>query len=215
MKIFLSIGLGIITGLLWIYWLMLPAEANEEVKEEVKQKEVSIVHNWRPKDSIVQEYVQYAYAISNDIHFVATLDAENGRRDPTRQSQVPDKKRWMSNNWKEDSRGFCQLHRRRHKNIVDDPRFTSDWKRQMEQCYNKYKWWTKFYWYYNRHKSLWRFTITQSNAGVVPHKQAVLNYYAKAVEATKTRQTLSEQLEKAKVNEVKARGDCIENKQCQ
>jgi len=38
--------------------------------------------------------------------------------------------------------------------------------------------------------------------------------YQKAVEATKTRQTLSEQLEKAKTTEVKARGDCIENKQC-
>lgn len=226
MRIFLSVTLWVITGLLWIYWLMLPAEAKEEVKE-VKQKEVSIVHNWRPKDSIVQEYVQYAYKISwNDIDFVATLEAENWTRDPKKQSNIHqyyDKEKWKNvmcnkanwNSWckREESYWFCQMMKKFHPQVKDE-RFFTDPKRQLETCYAKYKWWTKFYWYNVRHKVINRFTFTQSNAGIVTQKQAVLNYYAKAVEATKTRQTLSEQLDKAKTTEVKARGDCKTSKQC-
>lgn len=201
--------------------------AKEEVRE-VKQKEVSIVHNWRPKDSIVQEYVQYAYKISwNDIDFVATLEAENWTRDPKKQSNVHmyyDKEKWKNvmcnkanrNSWckREESYWFCQMMKKFHPQVKDE-RFFTDPKRQLETCYAKYKWWTKFYWYNVRHKVIKRFTFTQSNAGVVnTHKQAVLNYYAKAVEATKTRQTLSDQLEKAKTTEVKARWDCKTSKQC-
>lgn len=132
----------------------------------------TITHKGYANDSVVQEYVRYAYDISDwDLDFVAMLDAENGKRDPKRQSQVPDKKRWMSANGREDSRGFCQLHRRRHKNIVDDPKFFTDWKRQMEQCHKKYKWGTRFYWYDVRHKTKGRFVIWQSNEWVVEYDE--------------------------------------------
>lgn len=128
----------------------------------------TITHKGRPSDSTVQEYVDYAREISNwDIDFIATLEAENGRRDPKRQSLVPDNKRGMSANGREDSRGFCQLHRRRHKNIVDDPRFFSDPKRQLDQCRTKYKWWTKFYWYNVRKPLKSRFAIGQAYSGSV------------------------------------------------
>ena len=101
----------------------------------------------------MQEYVQYASKISGgDIDFLATLDAENGTRDPKRQSSVWSyydraakrnvicRKNNRDNRCRrEDSRGFCQQDRRRHSKTVDDPRFFTDPKRQIETCYKKYK----------------------------------------------------------------------------
>jgi len=123
----------------------------------------TITHLWYSEDSIVQEYVRYAFSISNnDLDFVAMLDAENWRWDPHRQASVPDNRPWMSQNGREDSRWFCQLHRRRHRYIVDDERFWNDWKRQLDQCYNKYKWWTRFYWYDVRHLRKKLFQINET-----------------------------------------------------
>lgn len=105
-----------------------------------------IRHWWFPEDSIVQSYVQYAWDISNgDMDFITTLEAENGLRNPQRQSEV------RKNGVREDSRGFCQLHRAWHSAIVDDARFKTDPYWQLEQCYNKYLAGTKFYWYFVRH----------------------------------------------------------------
>ena len=80
------------------------------------------------------QYVRYASEISNnDLDFLATLNAENGLWDPKRRSSF------------EDSWGFCQFHRAWHSKTVDDPRFFSDPKWQLDQCWRAYKGGTRFY----------------------------------------------------------------------
>ena len=112
-----------------------------------KPTDRKIRHTGRPEDNVVQLYVNMAWEVSGgDWDFIRTLEAENGVRNPHRQSWV------ISKSWvREDSRWFCQLHRAWHSDIVDDPRFWESPKRQMEQCWKKYKWWTRFYGYDVRH----------------------------------------------------------------
>ena len=119
-----------------------------------KPTERKIYHRWRPEDNVVQLYVNMAREISNgDRDFIRTLEAENGTRNPYKQSGVVSK--WV----REDSRWFCQLHRNWHSDIVDDNRFWESPKRQMEQCRLKYKWWTRFYGYDVRYKVKDRFEL--------------------------------------------------------
>ncbi len=97
-------------------------------------------------DSNATKIINYAYKISNwDMDFILTLKAENWAFDMYKQSNVV--KNWI----KEDSRGLCQLHRKRHKE-VDTKEFWESRQYQIELCYKKYSWWTKFYWYYVREK---------------------------------------------------------------
>lgn len=82
---------------------------------------------------MVQDYVRYAYKISGgDLDFVATLEAENGRRDPYRQSDV------VSNGKREESYGFCQMMRKYHPE-VNEKKFWEDPYYQLDVCYRKYK----------------------------------------------------------------------------
>lgn len=96
-----------------------------------------------------------------DRDFIYTLDAENWQRNPHRQSSVPDNNPKTSSNGKEDSRGFCQLHRAWHSDVVDNPLFRENPKRQLEQCWYKYKNWTRFYGYDVRHKVKERFALIE------------------------------------------------------
>jgi len=107
------------------------------------------------KDTEATKIINYAYYdVSNkDMDFVLTLKAENWWFNMYQQANA------RSNGKREDARWLCQLHRNRHKNIVDDKRFWNSWKWQVEQCYKKYKGGTKFYWYYvrNKYKNLFYF----------------------------------------------------------
>lgn len=230
MKIFLSIGLGIITGLLWIYWLMLPAEAKEEVKEEIVQyktdrethlynkveKTVDLPWFWDYQDLLASYAYNTCKKVISDTgkysceNLVKTWNAENWwwKWNATNTANKNGTHDW----W------LCQLNSAYHLKFIKSERFENPLA-QLDYCLQvrvdaKNKGKMPWYAYNVRHKRDRGITFKGSNAGIVTHKQAVLNYYAKAVEATKTRQTLYEQLEKAKVTEVKARGDCIENKQC-
>lgn len=115
-----------------------------------------ILHTGYPEGSIVQLYVNMAWQISEwDWDFIWTLDAENWQRNPHRQSE-------QYQNWiREDSRWFCQLHRAWHSSVVDDPRFWESPERQLKKCWEKYKWWTRFYGYDVRHKVKDRFVIIE------------------------------------------------------
>lgn len=93
-----------------------------------------ITHKGFPSDSIVQDYVQYAWEISDkDLNFLTMMDCENGTRDTHRRGDGG------------KSLGLCQLHGYRHKEVFD-PEFKSDWKLQINICYEKWKYGTKFYW---------------------------------------------------------------------
>jgi len=96
-----------------------------------------------PLDSDATKIVNYAYKVSWwDMEFIQTLKAENWAFDIHLQSRVPDP-RWP--NGREDSRWLCQLHRTRHSDVVDSKEFWESWKYQVDICWQKYKWWTKFY----------------------------------------------------------------------
>ena len=96
-----------------------------------------------PEDSLANKIWTYAYELdpTNWKEFMTVLKCENWNFDMYLQSSVIDE-----NGNREPSYWFCQMHRKRHSAIVDNPLFWSDWKRQVEQCYNKRKGWTKFYW---------------------------------------------------------------------
>jgi len=116
----------------------------------------NILHKWYPTDSIIQEYVNYAYDISEwDLKFVALLDAENWERSIDRQSNA----RYPKTNIREKSYWFCQIHKPDHPEIVNDSRFLTDRKRQIDQCLILYKWGTKFYWRINIPITIKRFKL--------------------------------------------------------
>ena len=81
-----------------------------------------------------QEYIDYAWTITGnddpyDKWFIWTLEAENGDWNPLRQSTVAG----------EDSWGFCQIHRPSHPDIYQNPKMFSDWKWQMDTCYQMWE----------------------------------------------------------------------------
>lgn len=163
-------------------WSIEPTHSEPIQSLQLMSKDVRVYVKGFPEDSFANNVATYVYWISDwDIDFLATLKAENGWFDMFKQSDVwyishyvckdnlvvstkdyihiENKQECKPIKKREDSRWLCQLHRAWHRDIVDDPRFWTDWKRQVEQCYKKYKWWTKFYGYYVRHKYKNDFTI--------------------------------------------------------
>lgn len=64
---------------------------------------------------------------------------------------------------REKSFWLCQMHYSFHKadvyenlpySRIKESKYLSDRKYQIETCYKKYVWWTKFYWYRHRYKNL-------------------------------------------------------------
>lgn len=97
-------------------------------------------------DTDATKIINYAYKISGgDMDFILTLKAENWGFNMYQQSNVV--KNWI----REDSRWLCQLNRKRHKE-VDTKEFWESWEYQVEICYKKYAWWTKFYGYNVRNR---------------------------------------------------------------
>lgn len=180
-ELIIGIILGTFWGLMIYVGFALPIEASETTQVQVKNEEkpqFSITHKWRPEDNVVQDYVRYAYKISGgDLDFVATLEAENGRRDPYRQSDV------VSNGKREESYGFCQMMRKYHPE-VNEKKFWEDPYYQLDVCYRKYKWGTKFYGYNVRHKVKDRFDVSGTSAKNTPvwtrKNEKVENHYIEA-----------------------------------
>lgn len=109
--------------------------AMQEAENRATKK---IKHSGFSEDSIVQQYVQYAYEIWW-MDLVTTIECENWTWNMYRQSDV-------IRNWKrEESYWFCQVHRPDHQEIVDNPLFRSDWKRQLDRCAELLRGWTIFY----------------------------------------------------------------------
>jgi hypothetical protein len=196
-----------IVALLWLSMMFVPISKASWV----------ISHSWFPADSNVQDYVQYAYDISWwDMDFITTLEAENWLWSPTRQSEVIN-----SYGKREDSWGFCQIHRRWHSDIVDDPRFFSDPYRQLDKCLEKYMWGTKFYWYYVRHWLDKRFSLDWHNVDnytiVTETKPEWVQQWNPYIEAKKKQaelEKLHEQIRIAKKEAKELRSQCIKSWQC-
>jgi len=97
-------------------------EVQPIARTEVQQE--SITHNWYATDSVIQDYVNYAYELWG-IDFVKLIECENGRWDPKRVSKTHD--HWL-----------CQLHYSYNKKFIDSPEFKDPYK-QLDYCYEKYK----------------------------------------------------------------------------
>ena len=109
------------------------AITNQQI-EEINQQYtwVKIIHDWFAYDDIKQKYVQYAYKLWW-FDFVRMIECENWNRDLFA--------KWDGG----DAFGLCQMNKRYHKNIPQDY-YNWVWQVQIEYCYEKWKWWTKFYW---------------------------------------------------------------------
>lgn len=127
-------------------WTIKP-EDNQWLESMGSVQSGTVVYvKWFPEDSQATKIATYAYQISSwDIDFLATLKAENGWFDMYKQSDV------VINWHREESYWLCQMMRIYHKE-VDTKIFWESWEYQVETCYKKYKWWTKFYWFNVRHR---------------------------------------------------------------
>lgn len=102
-------------------------KAMEEAERIAKQ---TIIHKWFKEDDEKQKMVQYAYELWG-IDFVKTIECENGNWNI-----------WVV--WDGGKAfGLCQINVNYHRL---PEWYKTDWKIQVEFCYEKWKWGTKFYW---------------------------------------------------------------------
>lgn len=114
-------------------------KVNEAMDEAENRATKKIKHSGFSEDSIVQQYVQYAYEIWW-MDLVTLIDCENWQRNMYRQSEVV-------KNWKrEKSFWLCQISQVHHPKIVNNDKFWNDWKWQLDRCNDLMKNWTPFYW---------------------------------------------------------------------
>lgn len=98
------------------------------------------------------QYVKIADQVSNhDLNFLALLDGENGLWTPTREHDGSYYRnadwvngKFMPAGYYKDF-GLCGTSNFYHWDKIDDPRFFTDPKWQIEQCYEMYKGGTTFY----------------------------------------------------------------------
>ncbi len=122
-----TIAISMAVPYLTIPNMLLKNNQELEFQWQVQQQEEHqefIVHNWYASDSIIQDYINYAYDLWG-IDFVKLIECENGRRDPKRVSETHD-------------HGLCQLHYSYNKEFINSPDFKDPYK-QLDYCYEKYK----------------------------------------------------------------------------
>ena len=105
--------------------------------------------------------VNLAWEVSNgDKEFIYLIEAEGDEwriDQPSRvflrydrvnkKNIVCNKDNWTNECKMESSFGFCQTNKYYHSKTVNDPRFFTDARWQLEQCYKKFKEGTPFYGY--------------------------------------------------------------------
>lgn len=99
-----------------------------------------IIHKWYSEESVVQDYVNYAYSLGGG-DFVKLIECENGRRDPYRVSKTHD-------------HGLCQLNYRYNKKFINSEDYKDPYK-QLDYCYEKYKV-NPNLWYWPNRKIHWQ-----------------------------------------------------------
>lgn len=124
-----------------------PSKTTTEEKTIVNQlstDEATIVNNekrpYHLGSAQQQEYIDYAWDISHDPTFIYLIKAENGQISPDRKHGGY----WRNGKLYYDY-GFCGISNYYHKDTVNNEKFFSDWKWQMDKCYELYKGGTTFY----------------------------------------------------------------------
>jgi len=110
----------------------------DKPKESADQKPIQpiLIHKWFATGAIQQEYLNYAYKIWWE-NLVYLIMCENGWLDLDLQSRV------VKNGKREESFWLCQLWLPRK--WVDKNRFLTDYKYQLETCWEYRKTGTPFY----------------------------------------------------------------------
>lgn len=103
---------------------------NEAMDEAERIATQTIIHKWFNENDEKQKYIQYAYELGW-LDFVKTIECENGNWNL-----------WAVGDWGK-AFGLCQININYHK-LPED--YKTDWKVQVEYCYEKWEWGTKFYW---------------------------------------------------------------------
>lgn len=105
--------------------------AVKETPVSVKAEWDKIRHTWFPEDSQAQEIIQYAWDKYHDLDFIKLIECENWQWN---YKAVGDKGHAF---------GLCQMNNLYHK-IPSE--YYNNRQFQVDYCYTKYKWGTKFYW---------------------------------------------------------------------
>lgn len=121
-----TIAISMAVPYLTIPNMLLENNQGLEFQGQVQQQEHQefIVHNWYSSDSVIQDYINYAYELWW-IEFVKLIECENWRRDPNRVSETHD-------------HGLCQLNYKYNKKFINSADFKDPYK-QLDYCYEKYK----------------------------------------------------------------------------
>ena len=123
-----------------------PNPTEEEIQEQIEVIEAvndaiatadlqlnytgTLVHKWFKKEDEKQKMVQYAYKLWG-LDFVKLIECENGN--------------WNIKAIWDSGKAFwlCQMNTNYHK-LPDW--YKDTWQVQVEYCYKKWKWGTKYYW---------------------------------------------------------------------
>lgn len=228
MNIKLSLILGLVSGLMMLYWLQTPdAKASEEVKEVIKystewethlynkvEKTVDLPWFWDYQDLLAS----YAYNTCKKVitdtgkysceNLVKTWNSENGWRKWNATNTT-------NSNWTHDG-WLCQLNSAYHMKFMKSEWFENPLA-QLDYCLQvwvdaKNKGKMPWYWYYAKEK---RDRGIKFNSGQIKKDSvAVINTYEIARQASINRQNAEKALSNAITEEHKARKNCIDSKQC-
>ena len=105
---------------------------NPELNINSEYQGLRITHDGFNQNDIRQQMVRYAFKLWW-MDFVKMIECENGSRDLFA--------RWDGG----DAFGLCQMNKKYHKDIPQ-AYYDGVWQVQIEYCFQKRKWWTKFYW---------------------------------------------------------------------
>ena len=90
----------------------------------------TLIHKWFDRNDLRQKMVAYAYKLWG-LDFVKLIECENGNRDIKAIGDIG-KAFWL-----------CQMNTNYHKLPAE---YKDNRVVQVEYCYKKWKWWTKYYW---------------------------------------------------------------------
>jgi len=124
-----------------------PVDESKDSSKEDSRKATQGYWHWSVADNAPWkvEALKLACEVSDcNLDFIRKITAENGHMAHDAQSTIP-RSGYGSLNGYEDSWGYCQMYRPAQAKYLEDPRFFTDKKWQMNLCYEKWKSGTPMY----------------------------------------------------------------------
>lgn len=209
MKIFLSIWLGIITGLLWIYWLMLPAEAKEEVSSNAQSYLINLSMSKQDSYILIEE-CRKTEQPNKCVMFAWAVWAQEwgyGTRHPFWMIKQPSRYKWVK---EKTTAKYVELRVWSFERYWIRNNTPQDYLSRSKYCTS---------WCEHRVPNVTRF-IAWYDSWVIPQEWSLplwtppVNTYEIARQASIKRQNAEKTLSTAITEEHNARGDCKNSWQC-